>query len=304
MRKQSVVRVGLVQMMCSDDPRENLERGIQLTEQAADEGAEIVCLPELFQTRYFCQVEDRNNFQFAEPVPGPTTERFADLARRKNITVIVSLFERRAAGVFHNTAAVIDGSSGYLGKYRKMHIPDDPRYFEKYYFTPGDLGFRMFSTRRADIGVQVCWDQWYPEGARATALEGAEILFYPTAIGGHPEEGMAVAARQREMWELIQRSHAVANGCYVVAVNRAGFEPEPQNEEEGPERGIHFWGQSFVAAPDGEVVWRAPEEKESVAVVALDLGQVDEMRIGWPFFRDRRIDAYSSLLQRMAHKEE
>jgi N-carbamoylputrescine amidase len=286
-------KLGLVQMRCDLQPQQNLEHAVALTRDAAGQGAQLVVLPELFLSRYFCQREDAESFALAEPVPGPTTEVFADLARELGITVVVSLFERRTAGLYHNTAAVVDGAHGYLGKYRKMHIPDDPRYYEKYYFAPGDLGFRCFATPPARLGVLVCWDQWYPEAARLTALQGAEILCYPTAIGWHPEEKTRFGERQHEAWELTQRAHAVANGCFVAAVNRVGFEPEP----EGP-GGIEFWGQSFVAGPDGAVLARAPADAEAVLAVEIDLGLVETQRHGWPFLRDRRIEAYGDLTRR------
>jgi N-carbamoylputrescine amidase len=288
------LKLGFVQMAMGESPDANqalAEKGIRT---AAAQGATVVCLPELYRSRYFCQAEDAANFALAEEVPGPTTERLARLAAELDVTVVASLFERRAAGIFHNTAAVIDGKRGYLGKYRKMHIPDDPRYYEKFYFTPGDLGFRSFATRPAELGVLVCWDQWYPEAARLTALQGAELLLYPTAIGWHPEEKATHGASQHAAWETVQRSHAIANGCFVLAVNRVGFEPDPRGG------GIEFWGQSFVAAPDGSVVVRAPADREAVLVTEIDLGQIDRARIGWPFFRDRRIDAYGDLTKRVA----
>lgn len=284
-------------MRCSADVEENLATALARTREAAQRGAQVICLPELFRSRYFCQTEDVAAFALAEPAPGPTTEAFEALAAELDVVVIVSLFERRAAGLYHNTAVVLDGRAGYLGKYRKMHIPDDPRYYEKFYFTPGDLGFRAFSTTHGRLGVLVCWDQWYPEAARLTALHGAEILFYPTAIGWHPEEKAALGAQQHEAWEIAQRAHAIANGCYVVAVNRTGFEPTPGVEPPGTE-GIEFWGQSFVAAPDGALLQRAPIDQEAVLVVPVDLTQLDGARTGWPFLRDRRIDAYADLTKR------
>ena len=288
------LKLGFVQMAMdvSADANQSLaEKGIRT---AAAQGATVVCLPELYRSRYFCQSEDAANFALAEEIPGPSTERLARLAADLDVTIVASLFERRAAGIFHNTAAVIDGKRGYLGKYRKMHIPDDPRYYEKFYFTPGDLGFRSFATRPADLGVLVCWDQWYPEAARATALHGAQVLLYPTAIGWHPEEKATHGASQHAAWETVQRSHAIANGCFVLAVNRVGFEPDPRGG------GIEFWGQSFLAAPDGSVLMRAPADREAVLVAEIDLGQIDRSRIGWPFFRDRRIDAYGDLTKRFA----
>ncbi len=287
------VTVGIVQMQCSDDPGANTSKALEMTLEAAGKGAQVICLPELFRSRYFCQSEDDANYALAEPVPGPTTEAFAALARDHDVAVIVSLFEKRAPGLYHNTTALIDGVRGYAGKYRKMHIPDDPRYYEKYYFTPGDLGFRNFTTDKAELGVLICWDQWYPEAARLTALQGSEILFYPTAIGWHPEEKAAVGLAQHQAWQTMQRSHAIANGCYVAAVNRTGFEPDPTGVG-----GIEFWGQSFIAAPDGTLVCEAPGGEECVLVAELDLSALARQRHGWPFFRDRRIDAYEPLTRR------
>ncbi len=294
----ATVRVGLVQMQCAEDPEINMQKALNLTREAVDNGATVVCLPELFRSRYFCQSEDDANYALAEPVPGPSTELFADFAREHDVAIVLSLFERRAPGLYHNTAAVLDGAHGYVGKYRKMHIPDDPRYYEKYYFTPGDLGFRTFETGKAALGILVCWDQWFPEAARLTALMGAEILFYPTAIGWHPEEKSVVGEAQHEAWETIQRSHAIANGCYVVAVNRFGFEPDPSGSG-----GIEFWGQSFIAAPDGSVVCRAPVDSESVLVAELDLSKLAQQRHGWPFLRDRRIDAYQAVTRRFVDSD-
>jgi N-carbamoylputrescine amidase len=288
----SVLQVGLVQMRMSDDPADNLARAIAGIRRAHADGARLICLPELFRSRYFCQAEDAAHFALAEAVPGPTTERLADVVKELGVTLIASLFEARAPGLYHNTAAVLDGDSGYVGKYRKMHIPDDPRYYEKFYFTPGDLGFKAFDTRAGKLGVLVCWDQWYPEAARLTALAGAQILFYPTAIGWHPEEPHVHDA-QHDAWETAQRAHAISNGCWVVAVNRTGFEPDPTGKG-----GIEFWGQSFVAAPDGSIKVRASSDREEVLVCEVDLGQVGRQRTGWPFFRDRRIDAYDDLTRR------
>jgi len=285
--------VGLVQMAMSESPDENVSRAEGFIRDAAARGAKLVALPELFRSRYFCQTEDPANFDLAEPVPGPTTERLAKLAAELDVTIVASLFERRAPGLYHNTAAVLDGRRGYVGKYRKMHIPDDPRYYEKFYFTPGDLGFRTFQTGVGELGVLVCWDQWYPEAARLTALRGAELLIYPTAIGWHPEEKAEYGARQHEAWETIQRSHAIANGCFVLAVNRVGFEPSPDGKG-----GIEFWGQSFLAAPDGRIIVRAPVDAETVLVEEIDLHDMEAFRVGWPFLRDRRIDAYSELTER------
>jgi N-carbamoylputrescine amidase len=290
--------VGLVQMAMSESPDENVERAEGFVREAAARGAKLIVLPELFRSRYFCQSEDAANFALAEPVPGPSTERLARVSAELDVTIVASLFERRAPGLYHNTAAVLDGARGYVGKYRKMHIPDDPRYYEKFYFTPGDLGFRTFSTQAAELGVLVCWDQWYPEAARLTAMRGAELLIYPTAIGWHPEEKGEYGERQHEAWETMQRSHAIANGCFVLAANRVGFEPAPDGNG-----GIEFWGQSFLAAPDGRVLVRAPAAAEAVVVEEVDLDDMESFRVGWPFFRDRRIDAYSQLTERFIERE-
>jgi N-carbamoylputrescine amidase len=296
--KSRSLRVGLVQMQCSDDTEDNFNKALRMTVEAAKQGAEVICLPELFRSRYFCQSEDDAYFDLAEPIPGPATDAFAAVAAEHDVTIILSLFERRAPGLYHNTTAVLDRKRGYIGKYRKMHIPDDPRYYEKYYFTPGDLGFQSFNTERADLGVLICWDQWYPEAARLTAMKGAEILFYPTAIGWHPEEKAEVGKQQQEAWETMQRAHAIANGCFVVAVNRTGFEPDPAGGG-----GIEFWGQSFMVAPDGRMLCRAPVDEEVVRVVDADLAELARSRHGWPFFRDRRIDAYGDLNQRYLDKD-
>ena len=298
-KKDHSVTIGVVQMRMSENPDENMEKALAMTREAIGKGAEVVCLPELFRSRYFCQTEDADFFALAEPVPGPSTAAFEEVAAKSGTAILVSLFERRAAGLYHNTLAVIDGNRGYVGKYRKMHIPDDPRFYEKFYFTPGDLGFRSWPTEKACLGTLICWDQWYPEAARLTALKGAEILFYPTAIGWHPEEKDEVGAAQYQAWETIQRSHAIANGCFVVANNRTGFEPDPASDG-----GIEFWGQSFIAAPDGHIIHKAPQDEECVFVEELDLGAVSTMRHGWPFFRDRRIDAYEHLTRRFIDSEE
>ncbi len=298
-RRSRIVTVGLTQMACGEDPKKNRARQAALLERAAKKGAQIVCTQELFASQYFCQAEDHRFFALAEPIPGPSTDAFARLARRHGIVVIASLFERRAAGLYHNTAAVIDADGSLLGVYRKMHIPDDPLFYEKFYFTPGDTGFRAWKTRHATVGVLVCWDQWFPEAARLTALAGAEILFYPTAIAWHPGEKAEFGRAQHESWELVQRSHAVANGCYVCAANRVGHEylrgadGRPVSED-----GLEFWGQSFVAAPDGQVVQRAPVDAEHVLVAPCDLARVETSRTHWPFLRDRRIDAYGDLTRR------
>jgi len=287
------VKVGVVQMRMSDNIDDNMQKALAMTRDAIEQGAEVVCLPELFRSRYFCQTEDADLFELAEPIPGPSVDAFEQLAAEHGVAVIASLFERRAAGLYHNTVAVIDGARGYVGKYRKMHIPDDPRYYEKFYFTPGDLGFKAFATDKATLGTLICWDQWYPEAARLTALQGAEILFYPTAIGWHPEEKQQVGVAQHQAWETMQRSHAIANGCFVVAVNRTGFEPDPASDG-----GIEFWGQSFIATPDGQILHKAAQDEECVFVEELDLGAIATMRHGWPFFRDRRIDDYAGICRR------
>jgi len=293
MSEAASVNVAAVQMSPSDDRDANLARAIECVRDAAGRGADIVCLPELFLGHYFCQSEDAVHFARAEPVPGPSTDAFVAVAKELKVAILVSLFERRAAGLYHNTLAVIDGARGYVGKYRKMHIPDDPAYYEKFYFTPGDLGFRTFDLAGTSAGTLVCWDQWFPEAARLTALRGAQILFYPTAIGWHPQEKDALGAAQHGAWETIQRSHAIANGCFVVAVNRAGFEPGP-----GTGAGIEFWGQSFIVGPDGQIIARAPAAGEAILLAELDLDDIARAREGWPFLRDRRIDAYADLERR------
>jgi len=271
---------------------ENFARTAANISKAARQGARIICTQELFASQYFCQSENHDNFKLAEPIPGPSTTALQKLARRHRAVIIASLFEKRAPGVYHNTAAIIDAGGSLLGRYRKMHIPDDPHYHEKFYFSPGDLGFRSWPTRHGRVGVCICWDQWYPEAARLTALQGAEILFYPTAIGWHPSEKKEHGVNQHAAWETIQRSHAVANGCFVAAVNRVGLEKPAGGE------GIEFWGQSFVAAPSGQILARASVDREEILLVPVDLGQVDVTRTHWPFLRDRRIDAYGDLSKR------
>ncbi len=286
------VTLGLLQHACGLQPEANLCATLARVEAAAARGAQIVCTQELFLSPYFCQSEDYAAFALAEPVPGPTTAAFQAVAKKLGIVIVVSLFERRAPGLYHNTAAVIDADGSLLGIYRKMHIPDDPLFYEKFYFTPGDTGFRAWQTRFGRIGVLICWDQWYPEAARLTALQGAEILFYPTAIGWHPSEKAALGARQHAAWETIQRSHAVANGCYVAAVNRVGHEAPAGGE------GLEFWGQSFVAGPQGELLAKAGACSEETLLVPVELGALDSVRTHWPFLRDRRIDAYADLGKR------
>lgn len=284
--------LGLVQMRCAADRATNLENAIAKIRMAAGRGAGIVCLPELFLGPYFCQKEDANLFDLAEPVPGPTTEALSRVAKELGVVIIGSVFERRAAGLYHNTAAVLDADGSLAGIYRKMHIPDDPLYYEKYYFTPGDLGFRAIPTKFGKVGTLVCWDQWYPEGARLTALRGAEVLVYPTAIGWHPAEKAEYGDAQHQAWETMQRSHAIANGVYVAAINRVGHE--------GPAGGgIEFWGASFVSDPFGRLVARAGHGDEEVLIVECDRRKAEIVRRNWPFLRDRRVDAYSDITRRM-----
>jgi len=291
----SEIKLGLIQTDVSANPDANLKKTLALAERAAKAGAQIICTQELFRSQYFCQSEDHENFKLAEKIPGPTTDAFCKLAKKHKVVVIASLFEKRASGVYHNTAAIIDADGSLMGIYRKMHIPDDPLYYEKFYFTPGDLGFKAWQTKYAKIGVLVCWDQWYPEGARLTAMQGAEILFYPTAIGWHPSEKAKYGLKQHGAWETIQRAHAVANGCYVAVPNRIGHEIL---ERVGGE-GIEFWGQSFVAGTSGEIISKASSNKEEILIVPVDLENVDTTRTHWPFLRDRRIDAYGNLTKRL-----
>jgi N-carbamoylputrescine amidase len=291
--KPSQTRVALIQMKCGAEPEENFSHAVDFIRDAAKRGGQVVCLPELFRSQYFCQSEDHENFKLAEEVPGGSTIALGELARELGIVIIASLFEKRRAGVYHNTAAVIDADGKFLGKYRKMHIPDDPLYHEKFYFTPGDLGFQAWETAHGKIGVCVCWDQWYPEAARLTALRGAEIIFYPTAIGWHPSEKKEFGKAQHSAWETIQRSHAIANGCYVAAANRVGHEAPAG----GP--GIEFWGQSFICGPDGEIIARGSVEREEIVMADIEWARVNEHRTHWPFLRDRRIDAYAGIEKRV-----
>jgi N-carbamoylputrescine amidase len=286
------VTLGLLQHACSADPAANLKKTLALTERAAKQGANIICTQELFRSQYFCQNEDHENFKLAEPIPGPSTQAFQKIAKKYGVVIVASLFEKRASGLYHNTAVIIDADGSLLGIYRKMHIPDDPLYYEKFYFTPGDTGFRAWNTKFGKIGVLICWDQWYPEGARLTAMQGAEILFYPTAIGWHPREKAEHGVNQHGAWETIQRSHAVANGCYVAAINRIGVETPIG----GP--GIEFWGQSFVAGTSGQILAKASIDREETMLVPIELDKVDVTRTHWPFLRDRRIDAYGDLTKR------
>jgi N-carbamoylputrescine amidase len=285
--------VGIVQMRCGPDPDANLAHACEMARDAARQGANVICLPELFRSQYFCQVEDHKYFQLAEEIPGPSTMALGTVARECGAVIVASLFERRAPGLYHNTAAILDADGSLMGRYRKMHIPDDPLFYEKFYFTPGDLGFLAWKTAHGPIGVCVCWDQWYPEAARLTALRGAQILFYPTAIGWHPGEREQYGARQHDAWETIQRGHAIANGCYVAVANRVGHEAP----DGGP--GLDFWGQSFIAGPDGAVLERAGVDEETILVREIDLEVLDVQRTHWPFLRDRRVDAYEGIGRRM-----
>ncbi|MEQ2007118.1 MAG: carbon-nitrogen hydrolase [Limisphaerales bacterium] len=293
-RSVSTVTLGLVQTSCSANPAENLRKTLAQVERCAKAGAQIISTQELFRSQYFCQSEDHANFKLAESIPGPSTDAFCKLARKHKVVIVASLFEKRASGLYHNTAAIIDADGSMLGIYRKMHIPDDPLFYEKFYFTPGDLGFKAWQTRYAKIGVLICWDQWYPEAARLTAMQGAEILFYPTAIGWHPSEKAEYGVNQHGAWETIQRSHAVANGCYVAVANRIGLETPIGGD------GIQFWGQSFVAGTSGQILAKASLDKEENLLVPVDLAKVDVTRTHWPFLRDRRIDAYGDLTKRLS----
>jgi N-carbamoylputrescine amidase len=286
-----VIKVGTVQMSCTKNPLENLNKAIERIREAAARGAQIVCLQELFTSLYFCDVEDYDNFKLAEPIPGPSTERLSRIAKELGVVIIASLFEKRTEGIYHNTTAVLDADGAYLGKYRKMHIPDDPSYYEKFYFTPGDLGYKIFKTKFATIGVLICWDQWYPEAARITSLMGAEVLFYPTAIGWHPAEKDEWGRAQVDAWRTIQRAHAIANGVYVASPNRIGHEDEPGTN------GITFFGHSFIADPFGRYVAEAGETEE-VVIAQCDPGLIETVRRNWPFLRDRRVDAYGPILNR------
>jgi len=292
MTSKEPITVGLVQMRCGPNPAENLETAVARVREAAKRGAQVVCLPELFRSQYFCQKEDVALFDLAESIPGPSTERLGPLAKELKVVIIASLFEKRAPGLYHNTVVVLDADGSNKGLYRKMHIPDDPLFYEKFYFTPGDLGFKSFATAHGRLGTLICWDQWYPEGARLTALTGADILFYPTAIGWHPKEKDEHGAAQASAWQTIQRSHAIANGLFVAAVNRVGHEGPPDG-------GLEFWGGSFVADPFGVVLAEASRTEEEILVVCCDLARTEEVRRNWPFLRDRRIDAYGPITRRM-----
>ena len=285
--------IGLVQLACGPDPRVNLQHAVERVEEAARGGATVVCLPELFRTQYFCQREDVAFFDLAESVPGPTTDALGKVAHQCRVVILAPVFERRAPGLYHNSVAVIDVDGQVVGLYRKMHIPDDPAYYEKFYFTPGDKGFQAIQTSAGKIGTLICWDQWYPEAARLTALQGAEILFYPTAIGWHPSEKAQEGEAQREAWQTIQRGHAIANGVFVAAVNRVGHEKPADGED-----GIEFWGSSFLCDPFGVVLAEASEDKEEVLLAEIDLSRIEEVRRNWPFLRDRRVDAYQGITER------
>lgn len=286
------VNIGLVQMSCTNNKEENLKKAVQKVRETAAKGAQIICLQELFTSLYFCDEENHDNFTLAESIPGPSSTIMADLAKELNVVIIASLFEQRAAGIYHNTTAVLDADGNYLGKYRKMHIPDDPGFYEKFYFTPGDMGYRVFKTKFATIGVLICWDQWYPEAARITAMMGAEILFYPTAIGWANTQDQPTNTEQYNAWQTIQRSHAIANGVHVVSVNRVG-----------QEAGINFWGGSFVSNPFGTILHQASHQNEEIAVQEIDLSLTDKYRIHWPFFRDRRIESYQPITERYLGNE-
>ena len=285
----SLVKVGLVQMSCTADKQANIQKATELIREAAGKGAQIVCLQELFASLYFCDTEDHDNFNLAESIPGPTSEAVSKLAAELKVVIIASLFEKRTKGIYHNTTVVLDADGVYLGKYRKMHIPDDPAYYEKFYFTPGDLGYKVFKTKHANLGVLICWDQWYPEAARITSLMGAEILFYPTAIGWATSQDEETNTEQYNAWQTIQRSHAVANGVHVVSVNRVGLE---QNGA------MKFWGGSFISNPFGTILYQASFDEEEVSVIELDLSKTERYRTHWPFLRDRRIDSYLPITQR------
>jgi len=291
-------RIALVQMSCSADPDANLAKGVGRVEEAARKGADVVCLPELFRSQYFCQREDAATFDLAEPVPGPSTRALSEVARKAGVAVVAPIFERRAAGLYHNSAAIIDADGKILGLYRKMHIPDDPAYYEKFYFTPGDLGFPGFDTQKGKIATLICWDQWYPEGARLAALSGASVLFYPTAIGWHPHEKAEHGTAQREAWVTVQRGHAIANGLYVASVNRVGHESPA-----GGGAGIEFWGNSFVADPQGVLIAEASVGEEEILIAEIDQARIEDVRRHWPFLRDRRIDAYSGLSRRFLDED-
>jgi N-carbamoylputrescine amidase len=285
-----IFNLGLVQITMDKNPDINLEKTISFIEKAVDKGAQVICLPELFRTQYFCQSEDVINFDLAETIPGSTTDAISKVAKGKEVVVVVPIFEKRASGVYHNSLVVINSNGKILGTYRKMHIPDDPGYYEKFYFTPGDLGYKSFKTNYGNVGTLICWDQWYPEAARLTSLQGANVIVYPTAIGWHPHEKAKHGKKQFESWMTVQRGHAIANGIYVAAVNRIGLERPDEKSE-----GIEFWGQSFVADPQGEILAQASADKEDVLIAEVNLERMEKIRRHWPFFRDRRIDSYGDI---------
>ena len=287
-------KAGLLQMRLTKNEEENLNKAVTMIKEAADKGANIVCLPELFKTEYFCQVEDVKLFNLAEPVDGKTVQLMSRAAKENNVVVVTSIFEKRSEGVYHNTTVIIDENGETVGIYRKMHIPDDPAYYEKFYFTPGDLGFKSFDTRYGKIGTLICWDQWFPEGARLTALQGANILFYPTAIGWHPKEKEKHGKVQLDSWQTVQRGHAIANGVYVAAVNRVGFEKRIENSD-----GLQFWGSSFLASPQGVIIAQASKNKEEILIGEINIDHLENVRRNWAFLRDRRIDAYSDITKRL-----
>jgi N-carbamoylputrescine amidase len=292
-KKSKKFIVSLLQLSFTNDVNDNLKKTISWIEKASKEGAQIICLPELFRSQYFCQVEDINNFDFAEPIPGPSTEAISKVAKKNQVVIITPVFEKRTLGLYHNSAAVIDADGSLKGIYRKMHIPDDPSYYEKFYFTPGDLGYKSFKTKYAEIGTLICWDQWFPEAARLTSLKGANILFYPTAIGWLPNEKNEHGKAQFDSWQTIQRGHAIANGVYVAAANRVGFEKPFKNST-----GIEFWGSSFIADPQGIILAQASSDKEEILLAEINLERIEYIRRNWPFLRDRRIDSYDQLNQR------
>ena len=287
------IRIALIQLALGGTPEQNLEKSLTWVRKAARQGGQVICLPELYRSIYFCQKEDHRYFEFAEPLQGPSFSAFSEAAKTLGVVIIVPFFERRAAGVYHNSAVLIDADGRQAGFYRKMHIPDDPCFFEKFYFTPGDLGFKAFSTAFGKIGTLICWDQWYPEAARITALQGAQVLFYPTAIGWHPHEKKTYGARQLDAWMTVQRGHAIANGVYVAAANRIGFE-QPEKDQAG----LEFWGSSFIAGPQGEIIAQASTDQEEILVAEVDSALIEDVRRNWPFLRDRRIDAYGDILKR------
>ena len=301
---ESNSKIAVIQMRCSPEPEANLAAACDWVRKAARGGAQIICLPELFRTQYFCQREDPALFDLAEPIPGPSSNALAEVAKQEGVVIIASLFERRAAGIYHNTAAILESDGSLLGTYRKMHIPDEPLYYEKYYFTPGDQNFRAFDASAGKIGVLICWDQWFPEGARLTALRGANVLFYPTAIGWHPAEKAEFGVAQHDAWKTIQRSHAIANGVYVAVANRVGMEHGDIRGNRANNEGLEFWGGSFIADPFGRVLAEASHDKEEILTAEVDLSLLEEQRRHWPFLRDRRVDAYAGLTERFLDDSE